>query len=395
MANDNINWGMSGTFKTKSAAQWEKLKELQGGIDMVKTFAVELSDAEKQELQMATLGTKLDRLEKDFFFIDKKYMAGLEAKIGQEETKEGFPHYKASECLVYYPRHQPGGDYSDNTINPGELEYINLKSLLARFFITCHSNNGRVPNWRDFCIGVISCSWDKRGERHMPMFDFDGKNIKTHVKKQVKALQESYGLGDAWIYRTKRGLHVYFFTDLVSRNEYMSMLEESECCKGFRRAAENHGWGTLRVSAKFTKFDISLEYILRSKKRYPRRMVRKAHLVQELIRLGQECGTHFASLFPQWAGFDEDPIEWKQGARPKKRGAREGKRASFGRMYDGNQYRSKKIKKVGAPALTFEGGDTVVVDAAGNYKNAIVDAVSSYNSVTITTGTTTGSTNDW
>jgi len=393
MAND-INWGRDVDWESvKSAAKLEKMTELQAAANFVKTFAGEVTDAEKQELQMATLGTQLGKLEDKMFFIDKKYMAGLKAKIGQEETKEGFPHSKASECLVYYPRHQPGGDYSDNTINPGELEYINLKSLLARFFITCHSHNRGVPNWREFCIGVISCSWDKRGEQHMPMFDFDGRNIKTHVKKQVKALQERHGLGDAWIYRTKRGLHVYFFTDLVSRNEYMSMLEESECCKGFRRAAENHGWGTLRVSAKFTKFDISFEYILRSKKRYPRRMVRKAHLVQELIRLGQECGTHFASLFPQWAGFNEDPIEWKQGTGAKK--ARRG--AGYKqRTYDGNQYRSKKIKKVGAIALTLDVSDNVIADSAGTYKNVVADGTAvTYSNVVITTGTTTGSTNDW
>jgi hypothetical protein len=166
------------------------------------------------------------------------------------------------------------------------------------------------------------------------MFDYDGKNVKTHIKQKVKLLQEKYGLGDAWVYNTKRGYHVYFFTDQVEQPIYFEMLKDSECCKGFRKATERNGYGTLRVSAKFTKFDIELEYILRSEKRYPKRMIRKAHVVQELIRLGQECGTHLASLFPQWARFQEDESEWRPPAE---------------RKVDRNEpelrYKAKRIKK--------------------------------------------------
>jgi len=247
----------------------DKMQELQNAvdklsekgeysIDKVESFktAFNYEAAEKEIIRQkehnAQPPSVNNPLEKAFFSIEKKYMEGLKVKVDPSTSKEIFPRYKDSECLVYYPRHQRGGDYSDNTVNPGEMEYINLKSLLARFFITSHSRFGRGYNWREFCIGVISCHWDNHGnELHMPMFDFDGKNIKTHVKKQVKALQEKYGLGDAWIYRSKRGLHVYFFTDLVARNEYMDMLAESECCKGFRRATENHGWGTLPSKLSF------------------------------------------------------------------------------------------------------------------------------------------------
>lgn len=244
------------------------------------------------------------------------------------------PPRQAREYLVYYPRNTQGGDYSDCTTNPGELRYTNIKSLLARFFISIHANWGRVENWRDLCIGVISFVRNNpEVQVHMPMFDFDGKNIRTHLKKRVKALQEKYGLGDAWVYGTKRGFHVYFFTDSVPQQTYLEMLGESQCCRGFQQATRNKGYGTLRVSAKFTKFDIGLEYILRSKERYLRRMPRKAHVAQELIRLGQVCGTHFASLFPQWAYFHEDETEWRSPAERKKRKS-------------GKEVAGKKIKKL-------------------------------------------------
>ncbi len=294
---------------------------------------------------------------------------------GSATSKEIFPRYRSKEYLVFYPRSQRADDYSENTVNPGEMVYTNIKSLLARFFITIHSSYGKMYNWREFCIGVISANVSTAGkELHMPMFDYDGKNIKTHVRKQVKVLQEEHGLGDAWVYKTKRGLHVYFFTDLVDRNEYLDMLRDSECCKGFRRATENHGYGTLRISAKFTKFDISLEYILRSKKRYARRMTRKAHLVQELIRMGQECGTHFASLFPQWAYFQEDPSEWKQGPPNKRKKARNIEEVKYGA-----KYRDKAVK---VDCASYKNASNVIIDKE---QNIVIDSPALWSNTTATT----------
>ena len=49
-----------------------------------------------------------------------------------------------------------------------------------------------------------------------------------------------------------------------------------------------------------------------------RRMTRKAHTIRGLIELGQECGTHLAVMYPQWAHFQQDMKEWKPPAkRPK------------------------------------------------------------------------------
>lgn len=226
-----------------------------------------------------------------------------------------FSSYLSIEQLVFYPRLQI---YGGETTTPGQLIYTNIKSLLARFFITCHSELDRIENWRLFCIGITSRDYGASSniERmHMPMFDYDGKNIKTYVKKQIKHLQKEYSLGDAWIYKTHGGLHVYFFTDLVREEVYLTILKHSNCCDGFSKITLTNKYGVLRISAKFTKFDIKLQYILRSKKRSIKRMSRKALLIQEMLKMGNECDTHFASLFPQWAYFEEDSFPWKQNKR--------------------------------------------------------------------------------
>jgi hypothetical protein len=156
----------------------------------------------------------------------------------------------------------------------------------------------------------------------MPMFDYDG-NVKKKIRKDVAAFQDKYGLGDAWVYKTKKGFHVYFFCDEVSYEIYMQMLKEADCCKGFQDRSRMKRYAVLRVSAKYTKFDIELEYILKSKNTsVVKRPLKKALVVQELISMGQQCGTHIASLFPQWARFKEDIKEWRAPPKPKTRKVR-------------------------------------------------------------------------
>jgi hypothetical protein len=222
------------------------------------------------------------------------------------------------EMLVQYPRKSKQEDgYEDHTQNPGWLRYQNIQDLLARYFITIHANYGKVRNWREMCIGITSM--DSGTGDHMPMFDYDGKNIKTKVKKDVKQLQSKFKLGDATIYETRKGLHVYFFSDLVSWDTYREMMESVNCCKGFKRASNNHGYSVLRVSAKYTDFDILPYKVVISPHRGASRPGRKAALVQELLRQGQECGTHIASLYPQWAIFREDESPWRVAKRATKR----------------------------------------------------------------------------
>jgi len=222
--------------------------------------------------------------------------------------------------LVYYPRkHNMMGDYNSEEIGDiGGCTFHNVKELLARFFVTIHAKRGKITNWRNFCIGITS-QIQRGGETvHLPMFDFDGQHIKTRVKKDIKLLQKKFRLSDATIYETKGGLHVYFFTDAVSKNDYMSMLNTVQVCKGFRSAAKRRGYAVLRLSAKYTTFDIIPYKVMTSPNRGGKREGVKAAIIKELLRQGQECGTHFASMYPQWACYTEDEVPWKPPTRTKK-----------------------------------------------------------------------------
>jgi hypothetical protein len=251
----------------------------------------------------------------------------IEKNPEEQVPPEGiFPGYLAQEMLVYYPRGSKEYIKDNANQNPGILSFINIRDLLARFFVGTYFNLERVNNWRGKCIGITSMLYPGGNYgysgNHMPMFDYDG-NVKKKIRKDVASLQEKYGLGDAWVYRTKKGYHVYFFCDSVSYENYMEMIQGSDCCTGFKGQTKNAGFSILRVSAKYTNFDIELEYVLRSKNGSgAKRPLKKALVVQELISLGQQCGTHFASLYPQWARFVEDSKEWRAPSKPKTRRAR-------------------------------------------------------------------------
>ena len=224
-----------------------------------------------------------------------------------------------TETLVFYPRHIGKEGYEDSNQGPGPLSFQNIQALLARFFIQSFIDF-RIRNWRDYCIGITNYTFNPRAPlpAFMPMFDYDGKNIKKQIRADVKKLQEDFKLGDAWVYHTRRGFHVYFFTDSVEWRTFENMLDHTACCEGFKRSTLRNGFATLRVSAKYTKFDIGLEYILKAAKpERVKRVLRKGHLVSALLDLGHECGTHFASLFPQWAHYQEDGAEWRPGKSPR------------------------------------------------------------------------------
>lgn len=229
-----------------------------------------------------------------------------------------------SELLVFYKRNHRG--YEEGHRHQGEVIYQNVQDLLARFFIKVHYESSPISNWREWCIGITSDVFqDSRGQRatgslHMPMFDYDGKNIKSILRKDVQLLQKKWGLGAATLFQTKKGFHVYFMTDVVNWKAYYEMLNEAKCCEGFKRCALNNGHGVLRVSAKYSTFDIKKDSVMlpEKAKALPARKIRKAHVIEALLDLGMRCGTHFASLCSKWAQYHEDETPWKQVAKTKK-----------------------------------------------------------------------------
>ncbi len=227
--------------------------------------------------------------------------------------------HRECETLVYYPRSKSIDDYdSDRSIHIPEIPYLNVRDLMARFFLTAHLTAKKVKNWRDYCVGISSTQTARTREEatalcqfHMPMFDYDGSNVKSKIRKDVKILQLEFSLGDAWVYKTKRGYHVYFFTDNVAWEQFDTMLQQVQCCKGFRKVSRSRQAAVLRVSAKYTEFDISLQYVLRSKIRSENRVSQKGHVVQSLLQMGQDCNTHVATLFADQVYYEEDETVWR------------------------------------------------------------------------------------
>lgn len=291
---------MATTYLSKISSLWLKDLEEQNSLPVI--------SAEKRKAIGDYWANEVAQLENLAKKIEEAPMDGaLKAFLSRQED----------EMLIWYPRNQnaaEGYNNEDNVvIHP--IKHFNVRDLLARFFIESHFNRGEVGNWRNNVVGISSMYFGHlakgSGACHLPMFDYDGKNIKTQIRKDVKLLQKEFDLGDAWIYETRRGFHVYFFTDIVPWSVYAEMLESVNCCRGFKRSATSQGYAVLRVSAKYTEFDIKFLYVLAGEEGTLRRMNRKAHLIRALINLGTQCGTHFASMFPQWAHYREDTKEWK------------------------------------------------------------------------------------
>ena len=246
-------------------------------------------------------------------------------KSARDKATSSLAHLSC-EKLVFYPRNASERSYAADLEGrgPGFLRYTNVEDLLASFFLGASVGNQKKLNWRDMCIGISSESVNPNGlERgHVPFLDYDGKHIKTTIRQDVKRLQEKYGVGPASVYRTKRGAHVYFLHDTLPEERLSSFIEDSNCCPGFKSASQRRRFAVLRVSAKYTEFDIALDQVIPAIDNELRRKTRKGHLIESLLALGTASGTHFASLFPQWAHYREDQRPWKaQGKRaPHERG---------------------------------------------------------------------------
>ena len=309
-------------YLTKEDWWGETAEKVDDGDGKVKK-AFDFANASNQALaqQVQDMYGKKELFQKMCDAVAKNEL--VEVPLEEPTQEGGWQNNREEEMLVWYPRNTVGHGYNDNLATVGPIPHYNIQDLLARFFVQTHAEWGVVQNWRANIIGVTSCffgaaSLVRPGGAHLPMFDYDGKNVKKVIRKDVKLLQKDYGLGDGWVYETRRGFHVYFFSDIVSREDFHKMLAETQCCKGFGRSSIARGYAVLRVGAKYTDFDITPLYILKAKLTDLRRMTRKAHTIHALIELGQECGTHFASMYPKWAHFKQDLKEWKAPTRKPK-----------------------------------------------------------------------------
>ena len=199
------------------------------------------------------------------------------------------------------------------------IGFTNVRELLAKFFLTVHYLNGPVSNWRAWDIGITSYvqrmhpyGQDPRwSNKHMPLLEYDARRTLKTVRADIASAQAKYILGPAWIYKTRRNYQVYFASDFQGFKEYLEMVLQAQCSETFKGAVAANQIGALRVSAEYTDFDITLQEVVAGPNTArPPRKHWLGLIAEELIGLGTSCGTHFASLYPQWARYQEDREPW-------------------------------------------------------------------------------------
>lgn len=218
--------------------------------------------------------------------------------------------------LVAYERKQKTKEaYAiNNNIEVGTTSFYNIRELIAYFLVWVHTREKKIKNWRNYCVGITSHYYDRRSDTyfHLPMFDYDGKDSLKKAMKDIGYLQNKHNLGNAHLFKTRNGIHVYFFSDGLSYGDYVNLLDRTSCCKGFKKNVKRRTYACLRISAKYTDFDIEPLSVVKSKNQGDKKPAEHQALVNAFVNLGMICNTHFASLFPQWAFYEEDVEPWKQ-----------------------------------------------------------------------------------
>jgi hypothetical protein len=93
--------------------------------------------------------------------------------------------------------------------------------------------------------------YNKIGHHYVPFFDYDGIKDKNLLYAEIRSIQETYSLGNAYIFKTENGYHV-IMTDLLHYDEWLEILSGSTCDEQYKRIPQQNGqraW-VLRVSKK-------------------------------------------------------------------------------------------------------------------------------------------------
>lgn len=91
---------------------------------------------------------------------------------------------------------------------------------------------------------------NKVGHRYCLFLDYDLTN-KLALYQEIRSLQETYDLGNAYIFKTGRGYHTIFL-DLLTYRELVTILEASTCDPDYIDVPQRNGtrmW-VLRISKK-------------------------------------------------------------------------------------------------------------------------------------------------
>lgn len=103
---------------------------------------------------------------------------------------------------------------------------------------------------------VVAIS-NKVDNRYCIFLDYD-LTEETTVDSDIKGLQKNYDLGNAYVFKTRKGFHVMFI-DLVEYEELLTILKASSCDEHYKyvsRKNNNRQW-VLRFTPKGEKNEVT------------------------------------------------------------------------------------------------------------------------------------------
>lgn len=89
------------------------------------------------------------------------------------------------------------------------------------------------------------------GDKHIPLIDFD-REFTADELWGLSKYAKRHNLGNALIVCTKNGFHLYFLHDLVSLERYIKIMKDLKADKMFIKGTKWRGYGTLRLSGKYS-----------------------------------------------------------------------------------------------------------------------------------------------
>ncbi len=127
---------------------------------------------------------------------------------------------------------------------------------------------------------IVAGICNKLGHQYLVFLDYDYDNIKS-IRQEIMSLQNEYTLGNAYLFKTTAGYHVYFM-DLMNYDEFVEILDASSCDKYYKSVPKKNNIRTwiLRTTSKGSN-KITFEGVIENKHMRP---LSRPHLEYILIR---------------------------------------------------------------------------------------------------------------
>lgn len=104
----------------------------------------------------------------------------------------------------------------------------------------------------DLLFGIVSGI----GEKHYLLADFDAISKEEVLKRIGSILMDKYKFGDCYLVCSGNGWHVVNFSDLMSLEGYVKVLEELGCDMNYIYWIKKVRYGVLRLSRRSSHFKV-------------------------------------------------------------------------------------------------------------------------------------------